>query len=261
MKELITESFTATLPTGKPTLSITTKQLSEDFTKAIEEMSEYNPLDYLRLLKFFEPTDRARLLQLSDWDKFAVSVSHIQKDSEASLIAEAAREALGVENARNLAFNFSKMIMSRAHQQAAIRLTGGLPLTDISGIFTQYANIARAKIGWPTEGDDAWIDFFCLGMHSLYICTMTNKDTAVVPAETATEILAGILNEDMLTIARRITKPDEALRGVYMMGKIREYMTEPDSIDKLMSYFGYHWKAYQEPEKNYDGVSQGKYEK
>lgn len=255
------KTFVGTLPPGKPTLSITVEQFPEDFGEAIAEMSEENPLDFLRLLKFFKPSDRVRMLQLGNWDRFAEGISHVEKNSEVSLITEAAREALGVENTRNLAFNFTKRPTSREHQKAAIRLAGGLPLVDISGIFTQFANIARAGIEWPMEGDDAWIDFFYEGMHSLYICTMTNRESCVAPAEEATEILEGILNEDMLAIAKRIEEPAEALNNVSMMERIRECMVEPQPMDRLMSYFGYRWQGYEKPKREFYGQNYGEYKK
>jgi hypothetical protein len=240
--------FVETLPEGEPTLSLTRDKFPDSFVGAIGEMSEYSPLDYLRLLKFFPPEERVRVLGLTKWDRLAESISHVKEDSECSLIAKEAREALGVDNVRNLAFNFTKRSRSREHQKAAIRLAGGLPLADVSSIFAQYANIARAGIEWPMEGDDAWIDLFYAGAHTLYICAMANKDSGVTPPEDTTRIISQIIDEDMSTIAKRIKKPTEALGGVYMLKKIRDCITEPASIDKLMSFFGY---KFDEAQKDY----------
>jgi hypothetical protein len=252
------QSFVETLPPGIPTLEIKTHTLPQDYKDTIAGMSGYTPLDYLRLLKFFSPQDRATMIQLGNWHRFAEKVSSIESSTTQTHIAQAACEALGEENTRNLALNFSSRYSSRSHQKAAIILTACLPLNDISEIYTQYANIARTGIEWPLEGDDAWIDLFYTGMHSLYICTMMNNENGI-PTDEATKIIADILNQDMSTVATRITKPHEALRNVHMMERMRECMVDPDAMDKTMNIFGYKWQTYEQPERGFGGIRFGKY--
>lgn len=247
--------FVETLPEGQPILSLTSDRFTEDFVETIAEMSEYSPLDYFRLLKFFPREERVKILSLTRWHRLAEKIFYIEKNSEASLIAKAAREALGIDNVRNLAFNFTKYARSRDHQKAAIRLAGGLPIADVTAIFAQYANIARAGIEWPMEGDKAWRDLFYAGIHTLYICALTNRDSGIIRPKEATRIISQILDEDMTTIAKRIKKPTEVLGGVYMMRKIRECMTNPESMDRLMAFFGY---KYDDSKVDYEG-SRGEY--
>lgn len=250
--------FAETLPKGNPMLALKGAESTEDFNSLIKRISVANPTLFLELLAQFSPQDRVKFLALIDWHEFTERVSEFS-DREATYLSFAARESLGDDNTRALALNLTKRIELEP-QMAGIKLATGLPLESVPSIFAQYGNIGRRNIDW-LDGGETWKNILYSGIHTLYICVSMNREKGVIPPEEATQII-NLVIEDLSPIIERVIGSKTTLdRGEFMIRKIRECMTNPSAMDKMMAGFGFQWVEEGGHKQGNGGGETGKYRK